>query len=70
MCRAEECTLDHLNVVRDKADVVLHLETRVTSLFQDQAARATLKDLGLDVGLRSVDGDVSQTERWQGVSDN
>ena len=56
--RDRKRTLDHLNVVRDEADVILHLKAWVTSLFQDQAAGATLKDLGLDVGLRSVDGDV------------
>lgn len=36
-------TLDHLDIVRDEAHFILHLETWVAGIFEDKAAR-TFKD--------------------------
>ena len=51
---------DHLDVVGDEADLVLDLETRVASLFQDQTPRPALENLGFNIRLRGVDSNMRQ----------
>ena len=61
--RVEPRTLDHLDVIGDETDFVLDLKTRVASLLQDQASSPTLEDLGFNIRLRCIDGDMRQTSR-------